>query len=165
MKKHSDLIQKILIILIVAFFLVHGCTGLKTEQRLEQQPAPPIEEKIEQPKKEKTPPTQPPPAPPAPPTVSESPSVMSPTQPLPSQPPPLRTTKIVWDSVNLREGPGLNFKVIGNVKKGTPLSILEDKGSWIKVRMEDGSEAWVTKAATSEAPKPPPAGAPKPKPM
>jgi curli biogenesis system outer membrane secretion channel CsgG len=70
--------------------------------------------------------------------------------------PPVRVTQVVWDFVNLREGPGMNYKVIGNAKKGTSLKILETKGDWLRVRLEDGSEAWVSKLATSEAPKPPP---------
>ena len=70
--------------------------------------------------------------------------------------PPVRVTQVVWDFVNLREGPGMNYKVIGNAKKGTSLKILEIKGDWLRIRLEDGSEAWVSKLATSEAPKPPP---------
>jgi len=85
---------------------------------------------------------------------------------IPPPPPPLRVTQVVWAYVNLREGPGMNYKVIGNVKKGTSLKILEVKGDWLHVRLEDGSEAWVSKLATSEAsnssPSPPP---PKPSPM
>jgi curli biogenesis system outer membrane secretion channel CsgG len=71
-------------------------------------------------------------------------------------PPPLRTTQVVWDSVNLRKGPGTKYKVIGNAKKGTFLEIIEVNGDWLRVRLEDGSKAWVSKLATSEAPKPPP---------
>jgi len=71
-------------------------------------------------------------------------------------PPPLRTTQVVWDSVNLRQGPGANYKVIGNAKKGTSLKIIEVNGDWLCVRLENGSTAWVSKLATSEAPKPPP---------
>jgi len=75
-------------------------------------------------------------------------------------------TQILWSSVNLREGPGINYKVIGNVKKGTSLAILEEKGNWFHVRLENGSEAWVSKLATSEAPKSSPSSTPsKPKPM
>jgi len=85
---------------------------------------------------------------------------------IPPPPPPLRVTQVVWAYVNLREGPGMNYKVMGNVKKGTSLKILEVKGDWLHVRLEDGSEAWVSKLATSEAsnssPSPPP---PKPSPM
>ena len=80
--------------------------------------------------------------------------------------PPVRVTQVVWDFVNLREGPGMNYKVIGNAKKGTSLKILEIKGDWLRIRLEDGSEAWVSKLATSEAPKPPPSSTPiKPTPM
>ncbi len=156
MKKGSRLFQRFfilkMVILWVALSFAYNCAGVKPEQKPEQKPAPPVEEKVEQPKKEETPDSRPAPEPPK---VT-----------LPSPPPPsLRTTKVVWDSVNLREGPGLNYRAIGNAKKGTSLSILEDRGNWLRVRLEDGSEAWVSKAATSDAPKPPPATTPKPKPM
>lgn len=164
-------LRKALSLLVVLCF-AFGCAGTKPEKKPEQKPAPPVEEKIEQPKKEEILPPQPTPEPsakPASPTVtpsvSESPKPVPPSQPVPSPVPPLRTTKIVWDAVNLREGPGLNYKVIGSVKKGTPLTILEDRGNWLRVRLEDGKEAWVSKAATSDAPRPPSATPPKPKPM
>ncbi len=70
--------------------------------------------------------------------------------------PTLRVTQVVWDSVNLREGPGMNYKVVGNAKKGTYLKILEENGNWLRVRSDDGKEVWVSKLATSEAPKTPP---------
>ena len=72
----------------------------------------------------------------------------------PPPPPPLPTTQVVWDSVNLRKGPGTSYKVVGNVKKGTSLKILEANGDWLRVRLENGSTGWVSKLATSEAPKP-----------
>ena len=72
----------------------------------------------------------------------------------PPPPPPLPTTQVVWDSVNLRKGPGTSYKVVGNVKKGTSLKILEASGDWLRVRLENGSTGWVSKLATSEAPKP-----------
>lgn len=156
--------------IVLCFFF--SCTGIKPKQKAEQKPAPPVEEKSEQPKKEGPPPPQPTPEPslkPASPTTTPSvsnPSMITPsTPPLPSPAPSLPTTKIVWDTVNLREGPGLNYKVTGNVKKGTMLPVLEDKGGWLRVRLENGKEAWVSKAATSEAPKPSPAAPPKPNPM
>jgi curli biogenesis system outer membrane secretion channel CsgG len=74
----------------------------------------------------------------------------------PPPPPPLRTTQVVWDTVNLRQGPGTKYKVIGNAKKGTSLKIIEVNGDWLRVRLEDGRTAWLNKLATSEAPKPPP---------
>ncbi len=74
-------------------------------------------------------------------------------------PPPLRVTKVAWDLVNLREGPGTGYKVIGNVKKGTSLKILEANGDWLHVRLENGSSGWVNISATSEAHKPSPSKA------
>jgi curli biogenesis system outer membrane secretion channel CsgG len=76
------------------------------------------------------------------------------TPPKVTSPPPLRTTQVAWDSANLREGPGKDYKVIRSVKKGTSLKILEIDGDWLHVRLEDGTTAWVSKSATSEAPKP-----------
>jgi curli biogenesis system outer membrane secretion channel CsgG len=109
----------------------------------------------------------PPKEPPKPPPVKVQPEVtLPPPPPVVIPPPPLRVTRVEWANVNLREGPGTNYKIIRNVKKGTSLGILEVKGSWLRVRLEDGSEVWVNKSATSEAsnssPSPPP---PKPMPM
>lgn len=90
----------------------------------------------------------------------QSPPVTTPRQsPSPSQPsigvsgPAHRTTQVMWDSVNLREGPGTKYKIIGNIKKGTSLIILGEQGDWLFVRLEDGKEAWVSKKATSEVSK------------
>ncbi len=95
---------------------------------------------------------------PPPPPPPEIPKVTQPPPPPP--PPPLRVTQVVWSNVNLREGPGLKYKVVGNVKKGVSLKILELKGDWLHVQLENGNEAWVTKLATSEtnnsSPSPPP---------
>ncbi|NWG02198.1 MAG: SH3 domain-containing protein [Syntrophaceae bacterium] len=104
--------------------------------------------------------------PPKPPPVKVQPEVPLPPPPTAVIPPspPLRMTQVAWDNVNLREGPGANYKVIGNVKKGTSLGILEMKGNWLHVRLEDGTEAWVIKSATSEASNASPS-APPPKPM
>jgi curli biogenesis system outer membrane secretion channel CsgG len=103
---------------------------------------------------------------PAPPKEAPKPTPVAPkvTPPSPPPPPPLPTTQVVWDSVNLRQGPGTSHKIIGSVKKGTSLKILEVNGGWLHVRLENGSTGWVSKLATSEAPKasspPPPAPPP-----
>lgn len=65
----------------------------------------------------------------------------------------LPQAEVIWSSVNLREGPGTNYKVIGNAKKGTSLAILEEKNGWLRTRLADGKEVWISKSATSEAPK------------
>ncbi|OGP62101.1 MAG: hypothetical protein A2170_17465 [Deltaproteobacteria bacterium RBG_13_53_10] len=89
------------------------------------------------------------------PVKPSAPAVEAKQKPAPSPllPPPSRITEIVWVSVNLREGPGMNYRVIGSAKKGTSLRVYEDKGIWLRVRLEDGKEVWVSKSATPEAPK------------
>jgi uncharacterized protein YgiM (DUF1202 family) len=139
------------LILILALFFLFGCSGTKpaTKPNVSVQPT------TEQPEEETT--SSKPPLKPA--TVSPAKPSPPPPSPTPKATPetPLRVTKVVWTAVNLREGPGTSYKVIGNVKKGTSLAILAVKGNWLHVRLEDKSEAWVSKAATSEASKPPPA--------
>jgi curli biogenesis system outer membrane secretion channel CsgG len=109
----------------------------------------------------------PPPPPPKESAKPPPPKVQPEVTPSPQAPvvvpePILRVARIVWANVNLREGPGTKYRVIGNVKKGTSLKILEVKGDWLRVRLEDSKEAWVSRLATSEAPGPSP---PKPTPM
>jgi len=109
---------------------------------------------------------------PAPPKEAPKPTPVAPKV-TPPPPPPLPITQVVWDSVNLRKGPGASYKIVGNVKKGTSLKILEVNGGWLRVRLEDGSTAWVSKLATSETPKassppppsPPPTASVQPAPM
>jgi hypothetical protein len=148
----------------VAFLLV-GCSLIHPAPK-----TPPTEPVVEQVRKEEPPPpprSEPPaPAPVKPPPLPPPPP---PEKPKVAPTPALRVIKVEWSSVNLREGPGMNYKVVGNAKKGTSLGVLEEKGQWLRVRLEDGKEAWVYKASTastSAAPKPSPADPrPKPKPM
>ena len=63
-----------------------------------------------------------------------------------------RIVYVKWPTVSLREGPGMNFKGLVDVTKGTQLSVLEDKGQWLRVGLEDGREGWIGKATTSETP-------------
>lgn len=85
--------------------------------------------------------------PPSPPPAVETPRTSSPP------PKTLSKTQVAWATVNLREGPGMKYKVVGKVTKGTSLTILEEKGEWYHVRLEDGKEAWISKTATSEGAK------------
>jgi len=64
----------------------------------------------------------------------------------------LRIVYVKWPTVSLREGPGLNFKSLVEVQKGTQLSVLENKGQWLRVGLEDGREGWIGQATVSEAP-------------
>jgi len=140
------------LILISALFFLFGCSQTKPATKSNVSVEPTTEQL-----KEETTSSEPPskPATVSPATPSPPPSSPSPT-PKATPETPLRATKVVWTAVNLREGPGTGYKVVGNVKKGTSLAILAVKGNWLHVRLEDKSEAWVSKAATSEASKAPP---------
>ena len=59
---------------------------------------------------------------------------------------------VKWPTAGLREGPGTDFKAVAEVKKGTCLAVLEDKGQWLRVGLEDGREGWVGKVTTSDNP-------------
>jgi curli biogenesis system outer membrane secretion channel CsgG len=106
---------------------------------------------IQKPKPEQKPP-QPPPSDSLPPTP---PPVVSPPPIVPTTP-ELRITKVTKDIENLRDGPA--GKIIGKIRKGASLEVIEEKGNWLHVRLEDGSNAWIWKASTSEGKKtsPPP---------
>ena len=77
---------------------------------------------------------------------------------------PLPKTQVAWATANLREGPGMNYKIVGKITKGTFLAILEEKEGWLHVRLESGKEAWINKNATSEGAKAQPTSAPSPSP-
>jgi hypothetical protein len=100
-------------------------------------------------------------SPPSPPPAVETPRTSSPPAP------PARTlpkTQVAWAMVNLREGPGMKYDVVGKVKKGTSLAILEEKEGWYHVRLEGGKEAWISKTATSEGARVQPASGSSPSP-
>ncbi len=85
----------------------------------------------------------------SPASVSEAPKSSAP----PTSSKSLPKTQVSWSIVNLREGPGTNYKVLGKARKGTSLTILEERDGWYFVRLDDGKEAWVSKNATSEGAK------------
>jgi uncharacterized protein YgiM (DUF1202 family) len=121
------------------------------------QPAPVAKQAAPPPKKSVEPVKDSPP--PSPPPAAETPRASSP----PTSPPTtLPKTQVAWAMVNLREGPGMKYNVVGKVKKGTTLAILEEKEGWYHVRLESGKEAWISKATTSNGAKVQPAPGPSP---
>lgn len=72
------------------------------------------------------------------------------TQRTSSSPPP--RGKIVWVYVNLREGPGTRYKIIGKAHMNNSFEILAENPSWLRVRLENRAEGWVFKKAASESP-------------
>ena len=100
-------------------------------------------------------------SPPSPPPGVETPKASPPPAP-PSK--PLPKTQVAWATVNLREGPGMKYKVVAKVTKGTSLTILQEKEGWYHVRSESGKEAWISKTATSAGVKVRPASGSSPSP-
>jgi curli biogenesis system outer membrane secretion channel CsgG len=93
-----------------------------------------------------------------PPTTTAAPTPVPSVSPPPIQP-PLKTpgpkpriVYVKWPTVSLREGPGMNFKTLVEIKKGTTLAVLEEKGQWLRVSLEDGREGWIGRATTSDIP-------------
>jgi hypothetical protein len=94
--------------------------------------------------------TTPPPSPTNTTGTASPPSSPPPETPEVSQPPAQRITEIVLALVNFRQGPSMDSRIISVLKKGTKLTILEEKAGWLRVRLENGTEGWVGKAMTSE---------------
>ena len=56
--------------------------------------------------------------------------------------------------IDLRQGKGNEYRIIKMLRRGTPLTILEESEQYLKVRTEEGLEGWVLKQyITSETPK------------
>lgn len=72
-----------------------------------------------------------------PPTPSDTPS--------PTMTPPILGSVNSLQSINVREGPGVNFAALAALRPATRLEILgtNNDGQWLNVRMEDGAEGWV----------------------
>ncbi len=145
-RSSSNFLVGILLVTVTVFFLFGCASKSKTTQPegIAEKPKPASEpstqEKISSPPSAKptTATTTPPPSPP-------------PKTPEISQPTAQRTTEIVPAFVNLRQGPSMDSKIIKVLKKGTKLTVLQEKEGWLRVQLEDGTEGWVGKAMTSEA--------------
>ncbi|WP_170984141.1 SH3 domain-containing protein [Rhodoligotrophos defluvii] len=53
-------------------------------------------------------------------------------------------------AVNLREGPGTKFAVVTVVPKGTEVSIMEAKGAWSRVRVNENTVGWMANSTIAE---------------
>jgi hypothetical protein len=64
-------------------------------------------------------------------------------------PPLLPQGKVVWAYVNLREGPGIRYKIIGKAYMKNSFGILAENPGWLRVRLENGAEGWMSKKAVT----------------
>jgi TonB family protein len=79
------------------------------------------------------------PAPAAPPEVVEP---VRPPEPPP--PPPAVTVRVTGSTLNVRGGPSAGAAVVGKVRKGERLTLLEERPDWYRVQLPSGSEGWVS---------------------
>ena len=71
-------------------------------------------------------------------TVPEKPVTLTPITPSPG------TTKILrWDFSDVKSAPGSNYSSIATVRKGDKLTIMEQSGEWVRVRLGNGQEGWI----------------------
>jgi hypothetical protein len=55
------------------------------------------------------------------------------------------TARVTQGSINLRDGAGTHFRVIGKAQLGDILTIFAESGEWYQVRMGTGVVGWVSK--------------------
>lgn len=77
---------------------------------------------------------------------SPPPAATPKTSPLPDS-----RGKVLWAYVNLREGPGTRYRIIGKAYLRNTFEILAENPGWLRVRLESGVEGWMSKSAASES--------------
>jgi hypothetical protein len=82
------------------------------------------------------------------PTFTPSETTIPPTPsdtPTPTPTPPILGSVNSLQSINVREGPGVNFAALVALRPATRIEVLgrNNDGQWLNIRMEDGSEGWV----------------------
>ncbi|AVH41896.1 DUF4236 domain-containing protein [Agrobacterium tumefaciens] len=63
-----------------------------------------------------------------------------------------RTVRYTKTMVNLREGPGTKFAVVAVIQKDTVVSVLEVKGGWSRVRVDEKKNGWMANSTISDRP-------------
>ncbi len=51
--------------------------------------------------------------------------------------------RVAGDRVNMRDGPGTNFGVVGQLAAGEMAEVVATEGEWVMVRASDGTEGWM----------------------
>ncbi|HUC93911.1 MAG TPA: N-acetylmuramoyl-L-alanine amidase [Paenibacillus sp.] len=51
---------------------------------------------------------------------------------------------VTAESLRMRAGPGLNHEVVGGLKQGNLLAVLEQAGDWLRIGTAGGGEGWVS---------------------
>jgi N-acetylmuramoyl-L-alanine amidase len=53
------------------------------------------------------------------------------------------TITISTDSLNVREGPGLSYRVVKQVKKGESFKLVNEENDWIEIKLSNNQNGWV----------------------
>ena len=56
------------------------------------------------------------------------------------------------DNVNMRSGPGTNYRILWKLGTGFPLRVLKRSGSWLRVQDFEGSIGWVSRTIVNKTP-------------
>ncbi|HEY8343116.1 MAG TPA: SH3 domain-containing protein, partial [Calditerricola sp.] len=58
--------------------------------------------------------------------------------------PSSQTVEVTASVLNVRAGPGTNYAIISQVKRGTRLTVLKQQGGWLQIRLSNGRTGWVS---------------------
>jgi hypothetical protein len=92
-------------------------------------------------------------------TYTPSPTPITPTPSntfTPSPTPPVTGIVASLQTVNVRQGPGVNFSAIRALVPGTGVEVLgqNEDGKWLNIKMEDGTEGWIATSLVRVNPAP-----------
>jgi len=65
---------------------------------------------------------------------------------------PVVRGKVIWTYVNLRSGPGTRYRIIGKAYFKNTFEILAENPGWIRVRLGNAAEGWMSKRAALMTP-------------
>lgn len=71
-----------------------------------------------------------------------------------SRPRATGAVRVSQGNINLRDGAGMSFQVIGKAQLGDTLNLLAESGEWYRVRTAAGLVGWVSKALVTRLPEP-----------
>ncbi len=82
--------------------------------------------------------------------VDESPSAEVIQQATPTPvPKAYKSATIAKSALNVREGPGMDYGVIGKVRYGETYKVWDETSKWIKIQLSSGSYGWVWESYTA----------------
>ncbi|MGR3468648.1 MAG: SH3 domain-containing protein [Shimia sp.] len=76
--------------------------------------------------------------------LEEAAVALTPQAPVVEEEAPTRDIRFVSGNVvNMRGGPGTNYQVLTQLRRGDPVQVLSGTGGWVKLRTEAGQIGWM----------------------